>query len=55
MYRLRKYKGGLYVAQQGSKNSYTNKMEHVRQYKTKEEAEKDRCIESEYIEGDIQN
>ena len=52
MYRLRKYKGGHYVARNGSKNSCTNKMEHARQFKTREDAEKNRCVESEYIESD---
>ncbi len=52
MFRLRRYKGGHYVAERGSVNSYTNKMEYAKQYKTREAAEKDRCVESEYIEAD---
>lgn len=53
MYRLRKYKGGHYVARDGSVTSYTNKKEYARQFLTQEDAEKNRCVESEYIESDI--
>ena len=53
MFRLRKYKGGHYVARNGLKKSYTNKMEYARHFLTREDAEKDRCVESEYIEGDL--
>ncbi len=52
MYRLRKFKGGHYVARDGSKKSYTNKIDYARNYLTRKEAEADRCIESEYIEAD---
>ncbi len=52
MYRLRKYKGGHYVARDGSVNSYTNSRDHARNFLTREEAEKNRCVESEYIESD---
>ena len=53
MFRLRKYNGGHYVACAGSKNSYTNSRDHARNFSTREEAEKNRCVESEYIESDI--
>lgn len=36
-------KGSLYVANPGSKNSYTNKIEKARRFATKELAEKDKC------------
>lgn len=36
-------KGNYYVANPGSKNSYTNKIEKARKFRTKEEAEKDKC------------
>lgn len=53
MYRIRRHKGGHYVARDGSKKSYTNKMEYARNYLTREEAEKDLCKENEYIEADL--
>jgi len=36
-------KGNLYVANPGSKNSYTNKIEKARKFSTKEAAEKEKC------------
>lgn len=36
-------KGGYYVANPGSKNSYTNKIETARKFSTKEQAEKEKC------------
>ena len=36
-------KGNLYVANPGSKNSYTNKIEKARKFSTKEQAEKEKC------------
>ncbi len=53
MYRLRKYKGGHYVARDGSIKSYTNIKDHARNFLTKKEAEENRCVESEFIEADI--
>ena len=52
MFRLRKYEGGHYVAKKGSYNSYTNTLKYARNFPTREEAEADRCVESEYIEED---
>ncbi len=40
---------GLYVAKSGSENSYTNSFTKARKFSTKEKAERDRCIENEYI------
>lgn len=53
MYRLRKYKGGHYVATDGRKNAYTTDIHHARKFETREEAEKNRCVESEYIENGV--
>jgi len=53
MYRLRRYKDGRFVAPSGSIKSYTPHKEGARHYETREEAEKDRCVESEYIESDL--
>ncbi len=53
MHRLRRFKDGKYVAPAGSNKSYTPYLQGARQYETKEGAEKDRCVESEYIESDI--
>jgi len=36
-------KGCLYVANSGSKNSYTNRIEKARKFPTKEQAEKEKC------------
>jgi len=41
---------GKYVAKPGRHNSYTNSFTNARKFRTKEEAEKDRCIENEYIQ-----
>lgn len=39
---------GKYVAQAGSKNSYTSSLENARTFATKEQAEQDKCG-NEYI------
>ena len=39
----------VFVAKSGRKGSYTNSLEHARKFKTEEDAEKERCIENEYI------
>lgn len=41
--------GGGYVAQPGSKHSYTNKLERARQFPTKDAAEGDRCPDNEIV------
>ena len=53
MYRLRRYKDGYYVTQPGSHQSYSIKRDDARNYMSREAAENDRCVESEYIESDI--
>lgn len=40
---------GLYVAKPGSKNSYTMFLQHARVFRTREEAERDRCPGNERI------
>jgi hypothetical protein len=40
---------GKYVGKPGSKHSYTTRIDLARVYKTKEEAEKDRCPENEHV------
>ena len=42
-------KRGLYVAQPGRKNSYTNVLRYARKFRTKEEAEKERCEGNEIV------
>lgn len=41
--------GGGYVAEYGSKHSYTNRVEKARRYRTREEADTDRCPENEVV------
>jgi len=38
-----------YVARPGSKSSYCVSIDSARRFDTREEAEADRCVESEYI------
>ena len=41
--------GGGYVARPGSRNSYTTRIERARVFDTKEDAERDRCVENEIV------
>jgi hypothetical protein len=41
--------GGGYVARPGNPSSYTNHLDHVRFFKTREEAESQRCPENEVV------
>tara|TARA_B100002049_G_scaffold93692_1_gene69266 strand:- start:801 stop:992 length:192 start_codon:yes stop_codon:yes gene_type:complete len=41
--------GGGYVAEPGSKSSYTNNVARARKFRSKEEAEAERCVENEVI------
>jgi len=43
------HRHGQYVAKPGSKNSYTKYLQHARVFRTREEAERDRCPENERI------
>ncbi len=52
MYRLRRNKDDFYVTRSGSYQSYSIKRDDAKEFTTRKEAEKDRCIESEYIESD---
>ena len=50
MYVLKRIdQGGGYVAQPGSKSSYTRSLITARLFHTMEEAEKDRCVENEVV------
>lgn len=40
---------GKYVAMPGSKNSYTAKLERARLFPTREAAERERCVNNEYV------
>lgn len=40
---------GRYVARSGSQSSYTNKLENAKIYKSREDADSDRCVENESI------
>ena len=40
---------GLYVAQPGMRNSYTRFLQYALVFRTREEAERDRCPENERI------
>lgn len=40
---------GLYVARQGSEHSYTRKLEDARKYRTRQEADNDRCAGNETV------
>lgn len=42
---------GGYVAQPGSLKSYTHNLLRARRFRTREEAEADRCVENEVIEN----
>jgi hypothetical protein len=46
---LKRTSDGKYVAKPGSKNSYTKYLQHARVFRTREEAERDRCPENERI------
>jgi hypothetical protein len=41
--------GGGYVTPSGSKNAYTQDPYHARIFETKEEVERNRCVENEII------
>lgn len=41
--------GGGYVARAGHPSSYTHKLENARIFRTREEAEGNRCVENEII------
>ena len=49
MYALKHNASGKYVAKLGSEPTYTREIECVRLFKTREEAEKERCVESEHV------
>lgn len=49
MFALKRNSDGKYVARPGSKNSYTKFLQHARVFRTREEAERDRCPENERI------
>lgn len=49
MFALKRTTDGKYVAKPGSKNSYTKVLQHARVFRTREEAERDRCPENERI------
>jgi hypothetical protein len=38
---------GKYVSRPGSLRSYTNRLEDARVFRTREDAEKERCVENE--------
>lgn len=46
---LQRTTDGKWVAEPGSHNSYVSKIENARVFKTRAEAEKDRCPENERI------
>jgi len=39
---------GRYLARRGSKSPFTNKLEYARVFSTKEKADAERCVDSEY-------
>jgi len=41
--------GGRYVARPGSHGAYTRLLQHARTFRTREEAERERCPENERI------
>lgn len=49
MYYVLQRTDGKYVAPAGSNWAYTSKLENARKFPTREEAEKDRCVENERI------
>jgi hypothetical protein len=49
IYVLQNTETGKYVARSGSANSYTSRLEAARVFHSREEAERDRCPESECI------
>ena len=49
MFALKRTTDGKYVAKPGSKDSYTKYLQHARIFRTKEEAERDRCPGNERI------
>jgi len=49
MFVLKRTSDGKYVAKPGSNNSYTKYLQHARVFRTREEAERDRCPENERI------
>ena len=51
MFALKRTTDGKYVAKPGSKNSYTKFLQHARVFRTREEAERDRCPGNERIVG----
>lgn len=48
-YFIRRTEDKKYVARSGSEHSYTANLAKAQAYATREDAEKDRCIENEYI------
>jgi hypothetical protein len=51
MYVLKRTEqGGGYVAQPGSRSSYTRDIAKAQKFRTKEEAERERCKENEVIQ-----
>lgn len=48
MYVIKK-RGGGYVAEPGSRESYTNYLELAQKFYTRESAEKNSCIENECV------
>lgn len=49
MYALRRTLDDKYVAKPGCAVSYTDRIDRIQIFKTKEDAEKACCIENEYI------
>lgn len=49
MFVLQHNKTGKYVARPGSERSYTNRLEEARVFRTREKAEKERCVENETV------
>lgn len=49
MYIIRRTDQGGYVAPPGSKNSYTKSALKARRFDSKEEAERNRCVENEVV------
>jgi hypothetical protein len=43
--------GGGYVSKPGHRASYTHDLRHARKFRTREEAEADRCPDNEIVEN----
>ncbi len=49
MYVLRRNSDGFYVAPPGQDKSYTPRLEEAQTFRTPDEAERERCVDSETI------